>query len=214
MELIADLELRQQPPSSVAWYVFTFQGPRAVQAVCWVPQYLHVMKKLARTNDPIGSTGAEEKLQLQFWVNSEHNEEHAAAEGRATFRAHGSHTDVQGDMHHLKPQSESFRIAIVCCWGFPAHGKHHSGSFADERPKLWDVPVHTTYSQFRQSVAELSGYVCCHDCPWHEQPCLHKHYCRQHWLYSLEQWQPSSCLTHATLRGRKCSCGPCSQPSP
>ena len=88
MELIADLELRQQPPRSFAWYVLTFQGPRAVQAVCWVPQYLHVMKKLARTDDPIGSTGAEEKLQLQNWVISEHSEEHAAAEGRDTLRAH------------------------------------------------------------------------------------------------------------------------------
>ena len=162
MGLIADLEHRQQVPISLAWYVLTVQGPKAVQAVCWVPQYLHVMEKLARTDDPIGSTGTEEELKLQNWMVRTHNEEHASAEGRDTLRAHRSHTGVQGDMHHLKPPPETFRVAIVCCWGFPAHGKHHSGSLAHERPKLWDVPAHTTYSQFRQSMAELSGYVCCH----------------------------------------------------
>ena len=56
----------------------------------------------------------------------------------------------------------ALKFAIVCCWGFPAHGKHHSGSFADERPRLCNVPLHTTYSQFRQSMAELSGYISCH----------------------------------------------------
>ena len=70
MKLIADLELRQQLPSSVVWCVPAIKVPKAAQAFCWRPQYLRVLKELARTDESVSGTGAEEKLRYcRNWVN-------------------------------------------------------------------------------------------------------------------------------------------------